>query len=194
MKFRKSFGSYGCNLSCSFYQNYSISKEISSTVEKTPQENEPSIFYEFVLDTAKAAKDKELNNIVVTNGYIEEEPLKNLLSYIDEMNIDLKDNKEDTYRRFCDGGIAPVKRSIELASKSCHIEVTTLIVPGMNDQLPQLRELFQWLASVDHKIPLHFSRYFPRYQYHQPATDIDLIKTAKQEAEKHLSYVFLGNV
>lgn len=206
-----SIGSYGCNFNCSFCQNYSISKEIPITVEKTPQEvvelaleynlpsisytyNEPSIYYEFMLDTVKNAKDRGIKNIMVTNGYIEEEPLKNLLPYLDGMNIDLKAYSEEVYRKFCNGGITPVKKSIELANEFCHVEVTTLIVPGMNDQLSQLSELFQWLASVDNKIPLHLSRYYPRYRYDKPATDIDFMKTAQLEAKRYLRYVYLGNI
>ncbi|SET33299.1 pyruvate formate lyase activating enzyme [Natronincola peptidivorans] len=206
-----SIGSYGCNLSCSFCQNHSISKEAPKTIDKKPEEivnlaleynlpsisytyNEPTIYYEYMIDTAQLAQEKGLKNIVVTNGFIETEPLKHLLKFTDAMNIDLKTNEKKTYKEFCDGDVTPVKNAIRIAAAVCHVEVTTLMVTGMNDDLSQLQELFQWLSSVDQSIPLHLSRYFPRYQYNQPATDIEFMKAAKKEADKYLSYVYLGNV
>ncbi len=206
-----SIGSFGCNFACAFCQNYSISKEIPSTMKKSPEEivkitlnhkipsisytyNEPTIFYEFMLDTAKIAKHRGLKNIVVTNGYIEKEPLEYLLQYVDGMNIDLKAYRDEAYRNVCDGSLEPVKKSIELANKFCHLEVTTLIVPGMNDDLEELTELFQWLASVDKTIPIHLSRYFPRYQWKEPATSPSLMMEAKKIAETYLTNVYLGNI
>lgn len=206
-----SLGSYGCNLTCYYCQNYHISKEVPSTIERTPGEivelaleyklpsisytyNEPTVFYEYVLEVAQLAKAKDLKNILVTNGYIEEEALKELLQYIDAINIDLKAFRNDVYKSFCGGELEPVKKSIQLASQYCHVEVTSLIVPEMNDDLHQLSELFQWLASLDRKIPLHLSRYYPRYKYHKPPTDIGFMEEVKHEAKKYLLNVHLGNV
>ena len=206
-----SIGSFGCNLACSFCQNHHIAKELPPTRDMQPKDiielalqfktpsisytyNEPIIFYEFMLDTAKLARENNIKNIAVTNGYITEKPLSNILPYIDAMNIDLKSFKKDTYNKFCKGQLEPVKRTIEAANLSCHVEVTTLVVTDMNDDREELLELFKWLANVDKGIPLHLSRYFPRFQYDKPATSVELLEDIKAEAEKYLKYVYLGNV
>ena len=206
-----SIGSFGCNLACGFCQNHHIAKALPPTREMKPKEivelalhhktpsisytyNEPIIYYEYMLETAKLAKKNQLNNIMVTNGYITEEPLRAILPYIDAMNIDLKSFKNSTYETQCKGRLEPVMRTIEVASKSCHVEVTTLVVTDMNDEKEELISLFRWLASIGEKIPLHISRYFPRYMYDKPPTSIDMLKDIKIEAAKYLEYVYLGNV
>lgn len=211
-----SVGSYGCNLNCPFCQNCDISmvgKEQIETQETSCEEliykaaalkargnigiaytyNEPLIGYEFVRDCAEAAKEKGLKNVLVTNGYICEEPLKELLPLIDAFNIDLKGFTEDYYHKLR-GDLQTVKGSIELASKSCHVEVTTLIVPGENDREEEMEELSLWLAGVDPNIPLHISRFFPRWKMQdREATPVKQVYRFAEIARRHLKYVYEGN-
>jgi len=211
-----SVGSYGCNLRCLFCQNYSISMEAPNTVYISPENliykafelkksdniglaytyNEPLINYEYVLDCCKLAKAKNLKNILVTNGYIREEPFKEILPYIDAMNIDLKSFYNDFYRKICGGKSDFVKNTIYTAATSgCHVEITTLIIPGLNDTEKEMEELSSWIADISSDIPLHLSRFFPRYKLTDkeftPRATLDKLA---QIAGKHLKYVHLGNV
>lgn len=205
-----SVGSYGCNLRCPYCQNYHIAKEIPSTKKMTPEEvvigaikaglpsisftyNEPIVSYEFVLDTARLARKNGLATILVTNGFIDQEPLQELLPFINAMNIDLKSFRDDSYRQICGGRLKPVMDTIETSVKSCHVEVTTLLVTGMHEK-KELREMVIWLASVSREIPLHISRYFPNYQYHEPATPVEDVMDAKKMASKYLQHVYTGNI
>ncbi|MHB8128234.1 MAG: AmmeMemoRadiSam system radical SAM enzyme [Mobilitalea sp.] len=211
-----SIGSYGCNLNCPFCQNCDISMvgggEIE-TQEITCEElvekaialknsgnigiaytyNEPLIGYEFVRDCATLAKQKGLKNVVVTNGYICEEPLKELLPIIDAFNIDLKGFTEGFYHKLR-GDLATVKRSIELTVEKCHVEVTTLIIPGENDSEEEMNELSGWLASIKPEIPLHISRFFPRWQMQdKEATPVKQVYRLAQIARSNLMNVYEGN-
>ncbi len=211
-----SVGSYGCNLRCPFCQNHEISmceKKQASIVcmqpealvekalEYVPQRNigiaftynEPLIGYEFVRDCAALAHQKGLKTVVVTNGYINEDPLSELLPFIDAMNIDLKGFSEEFYKKLS-GSLEPVKRAIELASGSCHVEVTTLIIPEENDSPAEIRSLSAWLAGLSPDIPLHISRFFPRYKMtDRDATDVDHIYSLAEIARESLHYVYEGN-
>jgi len=211
-----SVGSYGCNLRCLFCQNYAISmcgkgeaRETTVSPEALVEQavsliphrnigiaftyNEPLIGYEFVQDCAALAHGQDLKTVLVTNGYINEEPLTQLLPLIDAMNIDLKGFTEAYYRKLS-GHLEPVKRAIELSARSCHVEVTTLIVPGENDSPKEMRSLSSWLAGVDETIPLHISRFFPRYRMSDAeATDVDLIYELADVAREKLKYVYEGN-
>ena len=205
-----SIGSYGCNLSCPYCQNYHIAKEVPRTREMTPEEavlntikaglpsisftyNEPIVSYEFVLDTARLARKNGLSTIMVTNGFIDQAPLQELLPYLDAMNIDLKSFREESYRQVCGGSLKPVMETIETAAKSCHVEVTTLLVTGMHTK-EELQELAMWLASVSREIPLHISRYFPNYKYFEPATPIEDVIEIGEMASNYLEYVYTGNI
>jgi pyruvate formate lyase activating enzyme len=211
-----SIGSYGCNLDCPFCQNCDISMVGSNEIETeevTIEElvlkaaqlksrgnigiaytyNEPLIGFEFVRDCAKVSKEQGLKNIVVTNGYISEEPLLELLPYIDAFNIDLKGFTEEFYHKLR-GDLATVKRTIELAAKACHVEVTTLIIPGENDSEEEMMELSGWLASLRSDIPLHISRFFPRWRMQdRDATPVEQIYHLSEVARKKLRYVYEGN-
>nr|WP_207751294.1 AmmeMemoRadiSam system radical SAM enzyme [Anaeromonas frigoriresistens] len=212
-----SVGSFGCNLTCSFCQNYSIAqftdyhshsqqvsvRELSDTVFNTSDNigvaftyNEPSIWYEYVFESAKLIKERDKNKsvVLVTNGFISEEPLKELLPFVDAMNIDLKAFSNEYYENICGGRINPVLKSIEIAAKECHVEVTTLLVTGENDNLEEIEDLSKFLGSIDRDIPLHLARYFPMYKMDNPPTNIDLMYEAKEIASKHLNNVVLGNV
>lgn len=211
-----SVGSYGCNLNCPFCQNCDISMAGGGeleTQEITCDElvrkasvlrsrgniglaytyNEPLIGYEFVRDCSRRAKEQGLKNVVVTNGYICEKPLRELLPCIDAFNIDLKGFTEEFYHRL-GGDLATVKRTISLAAEQCHVEVTTLIIPGENDSEEEMAKLSGWLAGVDRNIPLHISRFFPRWRMQdREATPVDTVYRLARIAREGLKYVYEGN-
>jgi pyruvate formate lyase activating enzyme len=211
-----SIGSYGCNLRCPFCQNSDIAMVcgeeietqfvppeilIKNALELIPQGNigiaytynEPLVGYEYVLDCAKLAKDSNLKNVVVTNGTICEKPLLKLLPFVDAMNIDLKSFTERFYKMI-GGDLETVKQTIKLALKECHVEITTLIIPGENDSETEITELSTWLASVNPEIPLHITRFYPRWKMKdKKATPVETIYILAQTARKHLKYVYEGN-
>lgn len=209
-----SVGTFGCNFSCDFCQNYSIAQYKSKSeflssgalIDRCLKAdnnigiaftyNEPSIWYEYIYDTAKKLKENhpEFKIVLVTNGFIEEEPLRNLLPYIDAMNIDLKSFKQESYNDICGGSVAPVLRTIEIASRHCHVEVTTLLVTGLNDSQEEVEQIASFLGKINPDIPLHLSRYFPMYKMKEPATDIDVMIDRQAIAKKYLNHVYLGNV
>lgn len=114
--------------------------------------------------------------------------------YIDALNIDVKAFTEEYYRKTCGGKLEPVLRTVELAQESCHVEITTLVVPGMNDSDQEINALVDWIASLNPRIPLHFSRYFPQYQFDLPATPLETLARACEIASSKLDYVHIGNV
>lgn len=212
-----SVGSFGCNLRCPFCQNHEISMvkpEMYNEQYLSPREladiagqckekgnigvaftyNEPLVGWEYVLETAKLVKENGMKNVLVTNGTASPEILKKLLPYIDAMNIDLKGFREDYYKKLC-GSLDAVKEFITLAAKECHIELTTLIVPGENDMAEEMEEEAQWIASVGEEIPLHISRFFPRYQMkdNAVATKIESVYALAEVAGRYLRYVYRGN-
>ena len=209
-----SIGSFGCNMTCSFCQNYKISQkrarseyvdidELISTISDIDNNigiaftyNEPMMWYEYMYNTAKRIKEinSELSVVVVTNGYINEEPLKKLLPYIDAMNIDLKGYTNSYYKRICGAKLEPVLDTIKISAENCHVEITTLLVSDENDSLEEVSEISKFIKSVDDKIPLHLSRYFPKYKMENEATQIEKILKAREEAKKFLKYVYVGNV
>ena len=158
-----------------------------------PAYNEPLVGYEFVRDTACLVKQNGMKTVVVTNGSVELEILEEILPYIDAMNIDLKGFTEDYYRKL-GGNLNTVKAFIERAAKDCHVELTTLIVPGENDSKEEMEQEAAWIASLSPEIPLHVSRFFPRYQMtDRQATEVRQVYRMKQIAEKYLKYVYTGN-
>lgn len=209
-----SVGSFGCNFTCGFCQNFSISQykakseyvskeKLVEVVLSTKDNiglaftyNEPSIWYEYVYDCAKLLKEKgpKKSVILVTNGYISDDPLKRLLPFVDAMNIDLKSFRPSYYKNLCGGSLQPVLKTIETSAKACHVEVTTLLVSGENDNLMEVEEIAEFLSSIDPDIPLHLSRYFPRYNLTNPPTDVYFMKEAEKVARKYLKRVHLGNI
>ncbi len=211
-----SVGSYGCNMRCPFCQNCEISMSGGEDLpmnEYTPEElvetalklvpqgnigiaytyNEPLVGYEFVFDCAVLVYRNGLKNVAVTNGMICEEPLKRLLPYFHAFNIDLKAFNEPFYKN-AGGDFETVKKSIEIVSKSCHLEVTTLIIPGENDSEEEMDSMARWLSSVNPEIPLHISRFFPRWKMaDRPPTPVKTIYKLAETARKHLKTVFEGN-
>lgn len=206
-----SIGTFGCNFHCEFCQNYTISLNKPKTTFMSPEElidiaisknlpsisytyNEPTIFYEYMYDCAELAANNNLKNIVVTNGYINEKPLVNILPYIDAMNIDLKTYDNNSYNKICGGEVKNVLRTIELASRKCHVEVTMLIVPSLNDNIDEMIKLFKLLYEKSPNIVIHLTRYFPMYKMKEPATPVDLLMKLQREALKYFDRVYLGNV
>ncbi|HHI87549.1 MAG TPA: AmmeMemoRadiSam system radical SAM enzyme [Candidatus Cloacimonetes bacterium] len=206
-----SVGPNGCNLTCDFCQNYNISQQRAVTSAITAQGlvtlcrqynsigvaftyTEPLIWYEFILDTAKILKENKLQVVLVTNGFINPKPLREILPLIDAMNIDLKSMNNEFYKRYCSGLLEPVKQTIKTAAPSTHIEITNLIITDLNDSRDEIEELVDFVASVDPEIPLHFSRYFPVYKMNKPPTQPATLKMAFDIAKKKLSYVYIGNI
>ncbi len=208
-----SVGSFGCNLSCAFCQNHDISQQVVRGKSVSPEEladlateipgnigvaftyNEPGIWYEYVLDSAPFLKAKGQAIVLVTNGYLEEEPFRELCRNSDAMNIDLKGFTDDFYRKNCGGSIEPVKRNIRIAKEmGVHVELTNLVVTGLNDRISEFEALVDWVAGVSPMMPLHISRYFPQYRTNSPATDPDLLLEFYGVAARKLRFVFLGNL
>ncbi|MFZ5591770.1 MAG: AmmeMemoRadiSam system radical SAM enzyme [Bacillota bacterium] len=211
-----SLGTLGCNLRCGFCQNWHIAQTDSAPARyMSPQQvvqqalvlqereaamvgiaytySEPLMWYEFVLDTARLARKDGLKNVLVTNGYINRQPLQELLPYIDAMNIDLKGATDEFYRQHCAGRLEPVKETIQLAAAACHVEVTTLLIGGVNDSPAQIEQLARFLAGVDRRLPWHLSRYFPNYQFDLPPTPLENLRRARQIAREYLDFVYVGN-
>jgi pyruvate formate lyase activating enzyme len=157
--------------------------------------NEPLISYEYVYDCSRLAHEKGLKNALVTNGYISREPFLELLPYIDAINIDLKSFRDEFYTKICGGSPQYVKNTIEAAAESCHVEVTTLIIPGLNNSPDEMKELAAWLASINPEIPLHLSRFFPNYRMlDRPPTPPQTIYSLVSVAREYLKYVYTGNL
>lgn len=211
-----SVGSYGCNLNCPFCQNSDISMANEKTVDwriVTPEElvaqaeqlkgagnigiaftyNEPLIGYEYVLDCASLAKARGLKTVLVTNGYILPEPWLELLPVIDAANIDLKAFTEEGYR-FLGGDLETVKTAIALAAERIHVEVTSLIVPGLNDDESEIRAEAKWLKALPGGVALHISRYFPMYLQREGApTPLGTIDKLTEIARQYVPNVYRGN-
>lgn len=209
-----SLGMPGCNLGCSFCQNWYLARGKLPTRRLEPAAavqmardlaprcaglsytySEPLVSYEYVLDTARLAREQGLVNTLVTNGYINPRPWRELLPWIDAVNVDVKAWQDQFYRRWCGGTLSPVRETVEAAyGAGCHVEVTTLLVTGENDSMQELAGLVDWLAGIDPALPLHFSRYFPHQGFHAPITPRETLEEARALARRRLHYVFLGNV
>jgi pyruvate formate lyase activating enzyme len=208
-----SVGTYGCNLSCKFCQNWEISQREADHRQLTPEElarladsvrgqsvgvaytySEPLVWYEFVYDSARLVRERGLVNVLVTNGYINPEPFRELLPYVDAVNIDLKAFSPEFYESVCGGDLEPVLRSIRQAYESgCHVELTTLVVPGLNDSSEEMDSLARWIAELSPDVPLHVSRYFPSYRMTAPPTPISTLQVCVDAARARLHYVYVGN-
>jgi len=214
-----SFGTVGCNLFCQFCQNWHIARgDIedldyylqyvlpNDAVTKAKKSgcssiaytyNEPIIWYEWVLETAKIAKKKGLKNVLVTNGYIEEEPLRELLPFIDAANVDVKGDKK-FYQKLCKAEHQEiVLQTCEIMKEmNVHLEITNLVIPTKNDSKEQIQQLIDFvLTKLDDTVPLHFSRYFPNYNLNISPTPVDKLLEAREMAlEAGLHYVYLGNI
>ena len=215
-----SVGSFGCNLRCPFCQNSGISwseeafrladetgyvspEQLAHMAERCRSEgnigiaftyNEPLVGYEYVRDTAAITHSLGMKNVLVTNGTAELSVLEELLPYIDAANIDLKGFTDRYYGKVLGGNRAQTMKFIERAAGSCHVELTTLVIPGENDTHEEMRELCGWVAGLDRDIPLHISRFFPRFHMtDRAATDVSLIYSLADTARGYLSFVYTGN-
>ena len=220
-----SVGSYGCNLRCPFCQNSSISwsQQAFEYKEKadyySPEEivttalnlrsrgnigiaftyNEPLIGYEFVRDTAKLAREAGMQNVLVTNGTASQKVLGQISPYIDAMNIDIKAFTDRFYKELLDGDFEIVKEFIEGAIQSCHVELTTLIIPDENDSEEEMRQLSSWISGLEKrynkKIPLHITRFFPAFRLtDKEQTPVSTILKLVEIAKENLEFVFPGNI
>lgn len=218
-----SLGSFGCNLRCPFCQNYTISqagpdgfagqrlpldrvtpKEIVAAAQRLEETsgnigvaftyNEPLVGYEFVYDTARLLKEVGLATVLVTNGQIEKDSWLHLLPYIDAVNIDLKGFTQSFYD-WIGGDLKTTKAAIEMAAEDgVHVEVTTLVIPGKNDSAAEMAAEAEWLANISAELPLHLSRYFPRYQSRIPMTPVETLQNLRHVAEARLRFVHFGNI
>lgn len=238
-----SFGTFGCNLRCDWCQNWEISqgnKKDYGIINKlslrlSPREivemakkedcpsisytyTEPTIFFEYALDTMKLAHKAGLKNIWVSNGYFSEECFKKIEPYLDAINIDLKSFNDKVYQKYCGARLQPVldnlkriqgtatghlrgepKRTSEVEEKqghNIHLEITTLVIPDVNDDDDQLKKIAQFIASLDKNIPWHLSRFFPCHKMTNiPPTPISTLKKAQSIGQKAgLKHVYLGNI
>ena len=206
-----SIGTFGCNLKCPFCQNHELVSNLQGGIRLTPEAvvaqaigndleviaytyNEPTVFYEMVYDTSREAKKQGLYNVLVTNGYIEEEPLEALMPYIDALNVDIKSYDDQSFYELCGGRLRPVIRTVKIALKYAHVELTMLLVPELYGDLEKFDQFCRWISLELGDLPLHLSRYFPRHKHVTPATDIDWMVKAQTRARKYFTYVYLGNV
>ena len=207
-----SIGQAGCTFHCEFCQNWQLlnpdvpqgSLPPEAAVQKAKKAecvgiaytyNEPYVGFEYVLDTARLAREAGLKNVLVTNGYYMPEPFAELAPLVDAMNIDLKSIREEFYKQYSRGELRPVQRTIEDAvQRGIMVELTNLLIPDANDSEEELRDLVDYVAGLDKKIPLHFSRYHPAYKLDLPPTPASSLERAYRIASEKLDYVYLGNV
>lgn len=214
-----SFGGVGCNLKCIHCQNWTISQQKPERNflrrEMTPEKivdlckeyqcsgiawtyNEPTIWYEYTYDGCKEAKKNGLYTAYVTNGFINEEPLKEISPYLDAMNIDVKAFTDEFYRKICSARLQPVLDTCKLAYElGIFIELTYLVIPTKNDKMDEIRKYVRWVADeISEDVPLHFSRFHPDYKMRDlPATPMNtLLKCYEISKDEGMKYVYLGNV
>ena len=212
-----SVGSFGCNLTCPWCQNYRISrakKDDLVTQDVSPEKlselameqvyagnigvaftyNEPLISYEYICDVSRLLKTLGLKSVLVTNGFASPETFSSILPMVDAMNIDLKSIKENFYQKI-GGDVNVVKKNIKAAAAVCHIELTCLLINEENDNEEEMQEMTDFIASISEDTPLHISRFFPQYEMKdKEPTRIESMERFKRIAEKKLKYVYLGNI
>lgn len=213
-----SVGARGCNFRCDFCQNWELAlggqhneiditpmglinaaeryKSYYDVIGLAFTYSEPFMWYEFLLDACRTAKDNGMKNVIVTNGFIEKAPLRQILPLVDAMNIDIKAFTEEFYAKVVHGSLKPVLKTAETVKKQgCHVEITTLLIPGLNDSQQEITKLAEWISSdLGRDTPLHFSRYFPNYKMDLEATPVKVLERAGELAKERLDYVYLGNL
>ncbi len=212
-----SAGSYGCNLRCDFCQNFSISqsgyeagsRENMITADELVSRaltahhntgiaftyNEPVIWFEYMKDAALLAKRKGLYTAMISNGYVNREPLNEILEFIDAFNIDLKAFNQVFYKKLTGADLEPVRNTLKMISeKGRHLEITTLIIPGQNDDPGEMEKEAAWIAGeLGKDVPLHLSRYYPMYKRNDPPTPDETLLRLYEIASEKLDYVYIGN-
>jgi pyruvate formate lyase activating enzyme len=213
-----SFGAFGCNFHCPCCQNYEISQTDPVTFPRRMQfsipeimkmakshvgnigiaftYNEPTVWFEQMIDIAKESKSIGLKNVVVSNGFINSGPLKELLKYTDAFNIDIKMFDEVKHKKFTGGDLRPVLDNlIQICSSKKHLEITSLVVPGFNDSISEFNDFIGWVYNnLGKNTPLHISRYFPKYKMTEKATSQELILEMAKIASQMLNFVYVGNI
>ncbi|MCB5259437.1 MAG: AmmeMemoRadiSam system radical SAM enzyme [Candidatus Cloacimonetes bacterium] len=206
-----SLGPNSCNLNCKFCQNYSISQLLSPTISISIDDlyqtvcskckikqiaftyTEPLTWYEYIIDFAEKYPDVDV--VLISNAYINPEPLKRIIPYIKAINIDLKSFTNEFYQDLCSGSIDPVKKSIEMCvAANIHTEITLLLIPSLNNNSKELELYCQYLAEINKEMPLHISAYHPDYLIDTPPTSIDDVASAIAIAKNKLDYVYGGNL
>lgn len=213
-----SIGTIGCNLHCFFCQNFQLSQckpsDYHETIILDPQDivekamaipgnlgiaytyNEPTVFFELMMDTAKLAQQTGLKNVAISNGYINKEPLQELIGVTDAFNIDLKAFDEPFYQKFTGGKLEPVLQSLRMIYQAGrHLEITFLAIPTLNDSIDSFRKMIDWIVNeLGPDVPLHISRYFPAWKSELPPTSAQSINELADIASKILRYVYVGNM
>ena len=211
-----SIGSYGCNMRCDFCQNHSISQIVPEKMKArySPEKivemalglssnigiaftyNEPVIWFEFIKDVGNAIKDAGMYTAMVSNGYINPEPLQEVIQFIDAFNIDLKAFNNTFYRQLTGSDIKPVKENLkQIARSGKHLEITTLIIPRQNDSESEMAAESEWIAAeLGRNVPLHLSRYYPMHKRNDPPVAERLLRDLYDIASANLDYVYLGNM
>jgi pyruvate formate lyase activating enzyme len=212
-----SIGTLGCNLGCKFCQNHDISQDFDTSSfgelkEVSPEGiidickkhdykfvaftyNEPTIFFEYMFDVAVLCRNKGIKTVMVSNGQINEEPLLNLIEYMDAFNIDLKSFNPEFYKKICGGEIETTKHTIELIVKNKkHLEVTMLLIKDFNDNEEEFEAMCKYLSSLDKNIVLHLSRAFPDYKMDFEITPVNLMNRFYNTAKQYLKFVYKGNI
>jgi len=210
-----SIGSYGCNMKCDFCQNWHISQKRAESFspETDPDKialeavsswkniglaftyNEPVIWFEFLRDTAVRIKERGLFTVMVSNGFVNRDPLNEMVGFIDAFNIDLKAFNESFYKKLTGAELKPVKETLrQIAKAGKHLEITTLIIPGRNDSIEEMEAESKWISEeLGNETPFHLSRYFPMYKRNDPATPQETLTRLFETASGHLKYVYMGN-
>lgn len=209
-----SVGFYGCTLKCQFCQNYSISQyHPDNTHEKvSPKDivyllkeknlksiaftySEPLLYHEWVMETSILCRKNNIKTVLVTNGFINQEPAEEILKFIDAANIDLKSGRDEFYKKICSGRLEPVKKFIGIAYKmKVHIELTTLVITDTNDSIEEFNDITNFISSISEDIPFHISRYHPDYNFNKEATPINTLNKLIEHSKKKLNYVYGGNM
>jgi pyruvate formate lyase activating enzyme len=213
-----SIGSVGCNLSCSFCQNCDISQTTTDdypwlsqhTVEQVMSYNdkysdnlgiaytynEPTVYFEFMMDMAVEVKKQGLKNVMISNGYVAKKPLDQILELIDAFNIDLKAFNNQFYKEFTDARLTPVTENLKRIRKSGkHLEITNLIIPTLNDDVHEFEEMIKWIYNeLGSDTIIHLSKYFPAYQLQYPPTPSETIANLFDISKQYLPYTYTGNL
>ena len=211
-----SMATVGCNLHCSHCQNWEISQPeaiigqylapeeiVRSALAKGCKSiaytyTEPTVYYEYALETAKLARKKGIKNVIVSNGFINEEPFKEFCKYLDGANIDLKGFTEEFYKKVCCAKLEPVLNSLKiLKEKNVWLETTNLIIPTLNDDLKRIGEMCKWIKdNLGADVPLHFSRFFPYHKLNNvnPTPAETLVKARDIAKKIGINYVYIGNI
>ena len=214
-----SVGSLGCNLQCKFCQNWQISQtsvresnrmfekinpgkivELALTNKKNIgiayTYNEPTVFYEYMIDTAEKANKENLKNVMVTNGFINIEPLDRLNKVMDAYSVDLKAYNDKFYIEYTKSRLDPVKQALlNMVKAEKHVEITNLVIPGLNDDLDEFEQMVKWIkVNLGKNIVLHISKYYPTYKLNIEPTPVEKMLELHAIAKQYLNHVFLGNV